>query len=113
MSQESKPNSELLVHSSHILGSDLQVKSHPQASLVKKHNVRYDHWHDTLIRACPKTTNNPRPNKTCITRRERLPNIGQHTYQSTYQNRRTSPKNVAERNNDEIGVSKGDSSGSE
>ena len=113
MSQESKPNCLMSVHRLHVLGHVLQVKSHPQASLVDKHDVCHHHRHDTLIGASPKSTDNSRPNKAWVTRRECLPDIGQHTYQPTYNNRRTSPENITERNDDKICVSQGNGSGSE
>lgn len=80
---------------------------------MQKHDVRHNHWHDTLIRASSKTADNSCPNKACVACRKCLPNIGKYTNQATYQNRRASPKDITEWNNDEIGVSEGNGCGSE
>ena len=106
--KEVSPAVQIVSPGCNLISSDLQVKSHPQASLMHEHNISYHHGHETFIRARSKTTEDSCSDKAAIAGSYCLPNIGQYTDQSANENNRASPEDVAERNNDEIRVAKGD-----
>jgi len=103
------PNYRTLWNRSSNIGYHLQVETHPKPSLMQKHHISYNHWHNRLIGSSAQTTNNSRSNKARIARHQCLPDICKYANQAADKNGRTSPEDVAERNNDEIGISEGNS----
>jgi hypothetical protein len=83
-----------------------QVQAHPETSLMEKHYVRDHHRHDTLIGGSSQTTDHSRANETGITGDQSLPDIRKKANKSADKDSRSASKHVAERNNNEVGISK-------
>jgi hypothetical protein len=99
------PSCRELLNNSENIGWHLQIKAHPKTSLMQKHHISYNHWHNRLICSSAQTTNNSRSNKARVARHQCLPDIRKYANQAADKDGRTSPQDIAERNDDKIGIS--------
>ena len=81
-----------------------EIKTHPKTSLMQEHDIADNHGHDTLISSCSQSTNNSSCNEARVAGHTRLPDICQDANQAADENSWTSPKNVGERDDDEVRI---------